>query len=40
MPGLINNPHFRINTMQDLSADIAKCFTLYDVSLYLSTKID
>lgn len=40
MPGLDENPYFRINSIDELCADMHKCFTIYDVSLYLSNKLE
>lgn len=40
MPCLGNNPHYRISTAEDLQRDMKKCFQLYDVSLYLSKKVE
>ena len=40
MPCLGNNPHFRIPTAEELQRDIVKCFTIYDVTLYLAKKVE
>lgn len=40
MPCVGENPYFRINTEVELVADMAKCFNLYDVSTYLSAKVE
>ena len=40
MPCLTNNSFYRINTSQELLADIKKCITLFEVSQYLTSKVE
>jgi hypothetical protein len=40
MPCLPDNAYFRINTAEELLADINDCFRIYDVSQYLSSRIE